>query len=99
MGEESTDKEDLKVESQEQSKEIALSEEEKNLIQVETITNNETTQISEYKILDPSRIELLDHFLNFLETDEPLNYVLASYFAKFLTLLINKNSTKVIYFI
>ena len=37
-----------------------------------------------------NRIELLDYFLSFVETDSELNYVLAGYFSKFLIILFNK---------
>ena len=44
---------------------------------------------------DKEKIELLDYFLNFLNTDGELNHVLAGYLSKFLILLLNKSQKTV----
>ncbi len=47
----------------------------------------EDEKMNEYPI---DRIELLDYFLSFVETESELNYVLCGYFSKFLIILFNK---------
>ncbi len=45
------------------------------------------------------KIELLDYFLSFVETDSELNYVLTGYFCKFLIMLfLKKPITLINYF-
>lgn len=63
-------------------------------ITVNSINTNQNNLIDPYENID--RIELLDYLLSFLDTDSPLNYVLASYFSKFLITLCNKHPQKVI---
>ena len=43
-----------------------------------------------------NRIELLDYLLSFVQTDSELNYVLAGYFSKFLTILFNNKPVTLI---
>ncbi len=47
------------------------------------------------KIEEKKEIDLLEYFLNFLNTSQPLNYVLCGYFAKLFNTLLNKNSNYV----
>lgn len=54
---------------------------------------------SEHTDKQKNRIELLDYFLSFIETDKELNYVLAGYFSKYLNLLLNKFPHKIIGYI
>jgi hypothetical protein len=67
-----------------------------DLINTEHIQDS-TTQNNENN--SKNRIELLDHLLSFVETDNELNYVLVGYFAKFLNLLLNKFPHKIIAYI
>lgn len=51
------------------------------------------------KAEEPSdRIELLEFLLEFIETEDELNYVLAGYFSKFFIALLNRNSAAVCFF-
>lgn len=56
-------------------------------------------QTTDNSDLQKNRIELLDHLLSFLDTDKELNYVLAGYFAKFFSLLLNKHPHKILGYI
>jgi hypothetical protein len=64
---------------------------------------NENSEEQNAAELSPSinknKIELLEHLLSFVETDDELNYVLVGYFAKFFNLLINKFPNRILGYI
>lgn len=75
-----TPKEDVKVDETEETKTTETVE------QVEPVE-----EVEHHEPAEPSHhIELLDVLLNFVDTDNELNYVLAGYFSKLLSNLINK---------
>jgi hypothetical protein len=55
----------------------------------------ETVGQEQSKIEGKKEIDLLEYFLNFLNSSQPLNYVLCGYFAKLFNTLLNKNSNYV----
>lgn len=94
-------KEGNNVENEDQ-KEIKNEEEKGNYLFFNFLEISETPKEEESVALkedtlpeDDQKIELLDYLLNFLETDNTLNHVLAGYFSKFLILLLNKSQKTV----
>ncbi len=85
MEDNETPKEDVKVDEVEQPKPN------------ETVDQVEPVEpVEHHEPIEPSHnIELLDLLLNFVDTNNELNYVLAGYFSKLLSNLINKYPQKV----
>lgn len=82
--------------SEENPEEKKDSENPEEKIEEESKKNSEE-QIPEE--IDGQKIELLDYLLNFLDTEEPLNHVLAGYFSKFFIQLLNKNQKVILSYI
>jgi hypothetical protein len=58
--------------------------------------DKEDEAVIEPQTINKNKIELLEHLLSFIETDDELNYVLVGYFSKFFNLLINKFPNKIL---
>ena len=60
----------------------------------ENINNKDTAgeQAAKAEEQPSDRIELLEYLLEFIESEDDLNYVLAGYFSKFFITLLNRNS-------
>lgn len=73
---------------------------EDNNLQVanDLINNNIQEQIGleATPAINKNKIELLEHLLSFVETENELNYVLVGYFAKFFNMLINKSPNRIL---
>ena len=60
-----------------------------------TESNNNNNIVAATTEEPSSKIELLEYLLEFIETENELNYVLAGYFSKFFITLLNRNATAV----
>lgn len=87
--------EEKKTEEEENKPEESNEEKEKGNFNFFKTKDENVFQKIEVKEEDSQKIELLDYLLNFLETDQTLNHVLAGYFSKFLILLLNRSQKTV----
>ena len=80
-------KEESKEEIKEENKKEINEENKEEKKEENKEENKQEKKINEYP---NDKIELLDYFLSFVETDSELNYVLTGYFSKFLIMLFLK---------
>ena len=89
-------KEESKEEIKEENKKEINEENKEEKKEENKEENKQEKKINEYP---NDKIELLDYFLSFVETDSELNYVLTGYFSKFLIMLfLKKPITLINYF-